>query len=403
MAFDQATWPTDSPKNALQTRYPLLSQTIIAPNMTNHPPSPTPLRILHLEDSTLDHELVKRELKKSGDSIDIQRVDTLEDFAEALEQATFGVVLADYRLPGFTALDAWEMMQKKALTTPFVLLSGAIGESAAVAAIKVGISDYLPKEDIGKLARVLERAIEMHRIQLEKEAADAELAQSEKRLASFAEHLQSTIEQERAAIAREIHDDIGGSLAAVRFDLSWISRRTSDPATLSHLTAASDMLAHALDASQRIMMNLRPAVLDQGLVAAVHWLATSFTKRTGLPATLRSPQKIEGLSKPVQLAAYRTTQEALTNIGKYAQCTQVKIELSDAEGVLTLEVTDDGIGIAGHDLDKASSFGIRGLKERARTVGGWLDVSSQPGHGTSIILSIPLATSAVDDPGDFDK
>jgi signal transduction histidine kinase len=163
------------------------------------------------------------------------------------------------------------------------------------------------------------------------------------------------------------------------------------------------MLTHALDASQRIMMNLRPAVLDQGLVAAVHWLATGFSKRTGLSATVRAPQKIEGLSKPVQLAAYRTTQEALTNIGKYAQCTQVKIELSDAEGVLTLEVTDDGIGITSQNLDNTNSFGIRGLKERARTVGGWLDVSSQPGHGTAIILSIPLTQSAADDPGDFDK
>lgn len=370
--------------------------------MMNYPPRPSPLRILHLEDSALDHALVRRELQRSYDTLEIKRVDTLEDFAQALELGTFSVVLADYRLPGFTALDAWQVMQTKKLRTPCVLLSGAIGESAAVAAIKVGISDYLPKEDISKLARVLERALEMHRIQLEKEAADAELEQSEKRLASFAEYLQTTIEQERAAIAREIHDDIGGSLAAVRFDLSWISRHTSDPATLSHLSAASDMLAHALDASQRIMMNLRPAVLDQGLVAAVQWLAASFTKRTGLPATLRAPQKIEGLSKSVQLTAYRTTQEALTNISKYAQCTQVQIELSDAEGVLTLEVSDNGLGISSQDLAKATSYGIRGLKERARTVGGWLDVSSQPGQGTAIILSIPLTQTATDDTGDFD-
>lgn len=370
--------------------------------MKSQPANQSPLQILHLEDSLLDHALVKRELQRSGEAIEITRVDTLDDFSRALEQSTFSVVLADYRLPGFTALDAWQVMLQKQLRTPFVLLSGAIGESAAVAAIKVGISDYLPKEDMGKLWRVLERAIEMHRIQLEKEAADAELAQSEKRLASFAEHLQDTIEQERAAIAREIHDDIGGSLAAVRFDLAWISRHTSDPATLSHLGAASDMLTHALDASQRIMRNLRPAVLDQGLVAAVHWLATSFSKRTGLTATVRAPQKIEGLPKSVQLAAYRTTQEALTNIGKYADCTQVKIEISDTEGVLTLEVSDNGRGIGAQDLAKASSFGIRGLKERARTVGGWLDVSSQPGHGTAIILSIPLTQSAPDDSGDND-
>ncbi|TXT38885.1 MAG: putative signal transduction histidine kinase [Comamonadaceae bacterium] len=363
----------------------------------------TPLRILHLEDSTLDHELVKRELKKAGACAELIRVDTLEDFSLLISQSKFNVILADYRLAGFTALDAWQRLQQQQLQTPFVLLSGAIGESAAVAAIKMGISDYLPKEDMGKLWRVLERAIEIHRIQREKEAADIELAESEKRLANFAEHLQNTIEQERAAIAREIHDDIGGSLAAIRFDLAWMLRHTTDSVTLSHLDAASDMLTHALEASQRIMMNLRPAVLDQGLVAAVHWLSTGFSKRTGLPVTVRAPQKIDGLPKSVQLAAYRTTQEALTNIGKYAHCTQVQIELSDAEGVLTLEVTDDGPGITEQDLAKPSSFGIRGLKERARTVGGWLDVSSQEGCGTSIILSIPLSTNVAHNPGNFDQ
>lgn len=362
-----------------------------------------PLRILHLEDSTLDHELVKRALKKAEACVELTRVDTLEDFSLTLTQSRFSVILADYRLAGFTALDAWKILQQHHLQTPFVLLSGAIGESAAVAAIKMGISDYLPKEDMGKLWRVLERTIEIHRIQQEKEAADFELAESEKRLASFAEHLQITIEQERAAIAREIHDDIGGSLAAVRFDLAWMSRHTTDTAALSHLSAANDMLTHALEASQRIMMNLRPAVLDQGLVAAVHWLATSFSKRTGLPVTVRAPHKIDGLPKPVQLAAYRTTQEALTNVGKYAHCSQVQIELSDTEGVLTLEITDDGVGISEQDLAKVGSFGIRGLKERARTVDGWLDVSAQTGRGTSIILSIPLSPDENNNPGDFDQ
>lgn len=348
------------------------------------------LRILHLEDSALDHELVKRALQRSGLSFDIHRIETLESFSQALEQVDFDMVLADYRLSGFTALDAWELMTIKPCRTPFVLLSGAIGESAAVAAIKLGISDYLPKEDMSKLRRVLERAIEMHRIQLGKEAADVELAASEQRLANFAEHLQATIEQERAAISREIHDDIGGSLAAVRFDLAWISRHTTDPTVQEHLAAASDMLSHALQASQRIMMDLRPAVLDQGLVAAVEWLAHSFSKRTHIPVTVRSPPNFDLLPKAVQLTAYRTTQEALTNIAKYANCSQVKIELSDAEGVLTLEITDDGIGIHGPDLSRASSFGIRGLKERARTVGGWLDVSSVPGLGTTILLSVPV-------------
>jgi signal transduction histidine kinase len=366
--------------------------------MISQTQNPRCTHILHLEDSELDHALVCRELHKSGESYEIHRVETLDAFAAALSITDLSVVLADYRLNGFTALDAWQRMQNKSVKLPFVLLSGAIGESAAVNAIKAGITDYLPKDELSKLWRVLTRAIEVNRILVDKEMADQELALSEHRLSRFAEHLQETIEQERAAIAREIHDDIGGSLAAIRFDLAWIGRHADDAGVQSHVAAASDMLSHAIHASQRIMVNLRPAVLDQGLAAAIHWLASDFTKRTGIPVTMHTPPQLADVSKPMQLVAYRTTQEALTNVSKYAQCNKVRIELSDAERFLTLEIADDGRGMSPEALLKPTSYGIRGLRERARTVGGWLDVSSQVGQGTALILSIPLDAPA-QDPG----
>ncbi|GAB4211751.1 MAG: hypothetical protein Fur007_02680 [Rhodoferax sp.] len=354
-------------------------------------PEPTqPLRILHLEDSPADHALVARELGKSAQAVSLLRVETLESFVQALAQEPFDLILADYRLPGFTALQAWNALQAQNQRLPFVLLSGAIGEAAAVAAIQAGISDYLPKEDLPKLRHVIERALAAHQLLLAKERADRELAESERRLAQFAEHLQSTIEQERAAIAREIHDDIGGSLAAIRFDLSWITRHSSDPALLSHVQAATEMLQHAVGASQRIMRNLRPAILDQGLVAALNWLTSEFSKRTGAEVQVHTPAHTLTLPKTVQLVAYRTAQEALTNVGKYAQATRVTLDLADSEGVLTLEVSDNGCGLRPEQLAKPQSFGLRGLQERARSVGGWLDISAQPGRGTSIILSVPL-------------
>lgn len=353
---------------------------------TNHPQ----LRILHLEDSLLDHALVKRALVKSEEKFEIQRVETLEAFEHATRAFEFDIILADYRLPGFTALDAWQQLLQHKHHPPFVLLSGAIGELAAVSAIKTGISDYLAKDDLSKLAQVIRRTIEVHGIRRAKEQTDQELALSEKRLAEFAEHLQTTIEQERSAIAREIHDDIGGALAAVKFDLAWIGRHTTDTATLSHLNTATEMLQHALEASQRIMMNLRPAILDQGLTAAIQWLASGFTKRTAIATTVNASHEQALASKAVQLVAYRTAQEALTNIFKYAECDRVTIELSDTEGVLTLEVRDNGKGIMPTELRKPKSFGLRGLQERAKTVGGWLDVSTQARKGTSIILSVPL-------------
>ena len=350
-----------------------------------------PIRVLHLEDSAVDHQLVHRALVKSGVAFTMQRVETLQALEDSFQTASFDVILADYRLPGFTALDAWNIVLRLEKRPPFILLSGAIGEPAAVAAIKLGMSDYLPKGDMGKLAHVIQRSIEIQKARLAKARSDAELAASERRLADFAEHLQATIEQERAAIAREIHDDIGGSLAAIKFDLAWIARHSHDTATVEHVNVATEMLQHAIGASQRIMMNLRPAILDQGLVAALDWLCTGFEKRTGIKTLFRAAPAHGELSKEVQLTAYRTAQEALTNVSKYARCKQVTIEMSDAHGVLTLEISDNGCGIAAGDADKPAAYGLRGLRERAKTVGGWLDVSTRAGVGTSIILSVPLA------------
>lgn len=352
-----------------------------------------PIHILHLEDSVLDHDMVVRTLRHSAMLFQITRKENLVDFFQTLADINIDVILADYQLLGFTAIDAWNGLQDRPHHPPFILFSGAIGEAAAVEAIKLGMSDYLLKDDVAKLPHVIERALAMQEARLAKERATTELAASERRLAQFAEHLQMTIEEERAAIAREIHDDIGGSLAAIKFDISWLGRHQSDPAAQAHIEAASAMLQHALGASQRIMMNLRPAILDQGLEAAMDWLSREFERRTGIPTTLRCNHGRTEISKPIQLTAYRTAQEALTNISKYAQCTEVRIDLSDSEDLLTLEITDNGQGISLTERSKPKAFGLKGLQERARAVGGWLDVSSREAQGTSITLSIPLPST----------
>lgn len=349
-----------------------------------------PINILHLEDSVSDHRLVCRALDRANFDYSVRRVDTLAAFTEAAKSEKIDVILADYRLPGFTAIEAWKALGAVAQCPPFILLSGAIGESAAVAAIHLGISDYLHKDDLVQLRRVILRTLEVHQTRLASEVAARELAISEKRLSDFAGHLQAAIERERAAIAREIHDDIGGSLAAAKLDLAWLSRHNNNPESQSHIQAATDTLQHALGASQRIMLNLRPSILDQGLVAAIQWLVSSFERRTGIKTQLRTNSESLSPDTAIQLTAYRTAQEALTNISKYANCTLVQVDISDAEDFLTLEVSDNGVGISEQERTKIDAFGIRGLHERARSVGGWLDVSSRKGVGTSVILSVPL-------------
>jgi signal transduction histidine kinase len=160
-------------------------------------------------------------------------------------------------------------------------------------------------------------------------------------------------------------------------------------------------VTHAIESSQRIMHNLRPAILEQGLVAALQWMTNRFEKRNNITCIFRtSHEQFQNLPAGVALTAYRVGQEALTNVSKHAQATRVRIDLTLAGGVLSLEVSDDGRGLSQDDLAKARSFGIRGLHERASTVGGWVDLTSSS-QGTTLILSIPLEMSF--ESGDADR
>lgn len=357
------------------------------------------VRLLHIEDSEPDHALAMATLRRAGLDVVATRIESRDEFLRALPDR-WDVVLSDYNLPGFSGLEALEMLKGSGRSLPFILVSGEIGEDTAVEAMRNGASDYLLKANLARLAPAIEHAIAAEETRRAREQADRELVASQARLSELAQHLQTSVEGERHAIAREIHDDVGGSLSALKFDLLWIGRRVAgQPELAARVQSAMDTVNHAIEASQRIMHNLRPAILEQGLVAALQWMASRFERRAGIVCQFRTSHDRMTLPAGVPLVAYRTAQEALTNISKHAQASRVTIDLSLTAGVLSLEVSDDGRGLSAADLAKAQSFGIRGLKERALTVGGWIDLSSGPG-GTTLILSVPLdqAPQALPDP-----
>jgi len=346
------------------------------------------LRVLHLEDSEVDHELAIAHLRRDGHPVQTLRVESEAGFRAALEE-DWDAILSDYNLPGFSGLAALEILKASGRLLPFIIVSGEIGEDVAVQAMRNGANDYLLKSNLARLSPALDLAIEANETRRARLAADRELAASRQQLSELAQHLQTSVERERAAIAREIHDDVGGALTALKFDLAWIGRHSPDPAVQQKVQSALEMAAHAVEASQRVMQNLRPAILDQGLVAALQWMAQRFEKRTGIETVFRTSHEQLELPSGVPLAAYRAVQEALTNVSKHAQANKVAIDLSLAGGVLSIEVCDNGRGLATDDLAKAQSFGIRGLRERADTVGGWVDLSSGEA-GTTLILSVPV-------------
>ena len=357
------------------------------------PDSQRTLRVLHLEDSELDHALTLAQLKRGGLDVTMQRIDSEPEFLRALEQ-DWDAIISDYNLPGFSGLVALDLLKASGRDIPFLLLSGEIGEDAAVEAMRNGSADYLPKNNMARLVPALLHAVDANETRRAHLRADRELGESKQRLRELAQHLQTSIESERAAIAHEIHDDVGGSLSALNFDLAWIARHSDSPAVRQRVASALETLALAIEASQRVMHNLRPAILEQGLVAALQWMSARFERRTGVACRFSSDRETLDLPPGVPLVAYRTAQEALTNVTKHALATRVSIELTVAAGTLTLEVNDNGRGLDRDDLDKERSFGIRGLHERASTVGGWVDLSSGAG-GTTLILSVPLHSAEV--------
>jgi signal transduction histidine kinase len=351
------------------------------------------IRLLHLEDSEVDHQLAVAWLERDGRRLQTLRVEDEAGFRAALEE-DWDAVLSDYNLPGFSALAALAIVKSSERLLPFVILSGEIGEDVAVQAMREGASDYLLKSNMTRLGPALDRAIEANETRRARMAADRELAASRRQLSELAQHLQTSIEAERSAIAREIHDDVGGALTALKFDLAWLARHATEASMLQHVQSALEQATHATEASQRIMHNLRPAILEQGLVPALQWMAQRFEKRTGIACGFRTSHDHLELPAGVPLVAYRAVQEALTNVSKHAQARRVSIDVSFVRGVLSVEVSDTGRGLSPDDLAKARGFGLRGLRERAETVGGWVDVSSGTEGGTTVILSVPVRSSA---------
>jgi len=213
-------------------------------------------------------------------------------------------------------------------------------------------------------------------------------AQTELRLVTT--EFEKRREQERGAIAREIHDDMGGSLTKLKADVAWLNKTLPpDTATQEKLDDMLELIEHLLASSQRIAKDLRPGILDYGLIPALDWQMKDFQKRTQIEGTFQCNIEELDLDPEQSTALFRILQEALTNIVKHAHATRVDVELFVTENELSLEIRDNGRGIENTDKLKETSFGLRGMQERVAAFEGWVDVSGSLGSGTTVMVSIP--------------
>ncbi|MEN3365510.1 MAG: hypothetical protein V7606_2784 [Burkholderiales bacterium] len=351
---------------------------------------------------------------------------------EALRQVLnhdFAVILLDVSMPGMDGFEAAEAIHShpRSASVPIIFVTAHYADEInKLKGYQKGAVDYLftpiiPKilqskvmvfvelakknlqlqhqtEQLAKLNTELQeqRKQDLEHIN-ERKLAEEALRQSREELRQLASYQERIKEDERKRIAREIHDELGQNLLALRIDVSLLHTRTgtTHPILNRKVHAVLDHIDSTMKAMRLIINNLRPTVLDLGLNAAMEWQVKEFQRRTGIICELLMPEEELILDDERATALFRILQESLNNILRHAQASCAQIELYSDNGILSMKVADNGVGMFPGCRRKANSFGLVGIKERVSSLGGELIIENGPDKGTTVRVSIPMeGTSA---------
>jgi PAS domain S-box-containing protein len=223
------------------------------------------------------------------------------------------------------------------------------------------------------------------------------LKKAQEQLRRLSGSIMANQENERAAIARELHDELGQLLTALRMDAVWLQERIKkcDDKAAARATAMCELIDTTIEEVRGMAIRLRPGVLDDlGLADALEWFTTEYERRARIPCIFTC-RKIPAVDNAVSTAAYRIAQEALTNVARHAGAARAEVTLeTDAQGALVLEVVDDGRGFDPEQFSENDMLGQVGMRERAALVGGSLTVRSQPGQGTAVSFRVPMPSNS---------
>ena len=347
-----------------------------------------PLRLLLVDDSRFDMELLADRLQRDGVRHDLHRVSDEAGFRAALGEP-WDLVLSDIELPQFSARAALAILQRAALATPLIVLTANADERALRDAVQAGAVDYVLKTRLGRLTQSLRLAVERARLIQRLEAKQVRMAQL-----SLA--LINAQEAERKALARELHDELGQRLSALNLLLHRSQPWFDDDEGMTLWRTAEREMTALVGMVRDLSVALRPPGLDFfGLEVTIEQLLTQRFQHgptwvfeyAGLPRRL---------APVIEISVFRIVQESITNIVRYAKARHVVVEINGgADGnELELIVRDDG---AGFDATRwreyaahAQRAGLAGMSERVQLLGGTFDIGSSSGHGTRITAIIPL-------------
>jgi signal transduction histidine kinase len=247
------------------------------------------------------------------------------------------------------------------------------------------------------------RLREEKRLQLvvEREQLEAEVERRTAELSELSTHLQTVREEEKARLARDIHDELGGVLVSAKMDVALAEERlrgSPNAEVTAKLKRAMELLDSGVTLKRRIIEELRPSLLDNlGLGAAVEWLAHQTCDRAGIVLKSNVPADAPPLPPDISIALYRIAQESLTNILKYAKANKVELEIVQTADAVSMLIADDGIGMPAKSPTRRLSHGISGMRQRVRALGGEFAIHSTPGRGTMVEVTVPLPQAAEDE------
>lgn len=219
----------------------------------------------------------------------------------------------------------------------------------------------------------------------------AALLQSETQLRELSAHLETVREEEKARIAREVHDELGQMLTVLKLETSMceLAYAQLDPGLNERLNSMKRLIAQLFQLVRDVATALRPPILDAGIASAIEWQARRFEARTQIPCLVQVPENLQALSDAKAIGLFRILQEALTNVMRHAQAHTVELTLSVEGADLRLTISDDGVGFV-ETQGRPVSFGVVGMRERVLMMGGQLSLHSEPGEGTTLSVTVPL-------------
>lgn len=351
--------------------------------------------ILLLEDNPDDAELLAAELNRSGCDATIRRAGSHAAFLRELETPP-QVVIADYKIPQYSAIDGLKATRERYQDVPFIIFSGEIPENLAIEALEMGADDFVMKDRPRRLVIAMKRAIQRAQ-QREKEKRDAaameamvdalRLLSEQRRM--LLERLTSAQEDERRRIAVDVHDDHIQMLTAISLQVQLLREDLSTANLESELGEIADLLARGISRLRRFIFELYPdSLMTDGLASMLEDYVVATMTDAGISAAV--DLKVTGEpERQAEILAFRILQEAITNIKKHAQATHMLLSATITDCGVRILVEDDGRGMENANVDRPTHIGIRTMRDRVNLAGGYLQIKRSTLGGTRVDYWIP--------------